>query len=305
MSTNQPILVTGATGAQGGATARALLAAGRRIRILTRNPDHPQAKAFAAAGAQVMRGDFDDAASVHAAMQGVGGVFSMQQVARPGTDDERKHGFLLVEAALKAGVSRFVHTSVSATSIHTRFPRWGTGYWFEKYWTDKWDIEEAVRNAGFSSWTVLKPAFMMDNFIPPKAAHMFPHLKQGEIATAFNAHTRLQIIAADDVGKFACAAFLDPVRLHGENIDLASEALTMHEMAVVMSRVLGKRITAVELTPEQAIAKGLFPGWVRSQEWSNEAGYTADIPGLKRYGIPLETLEQWATRHKAQFVVES
>lgn len=305
MNTNQPILVTGATGTQGGAVARALLAAGRRVRILTRNPDNPNARLLAATGVEVMRGDFSDAASVLAAMQGTAGVFSMQQVARPGTDEEREHGFLLVESARKAGVPQFVHTSVSAAGTHTKFPRWGSGYWFEKYWTDKWEIEEAVRGAGFASWTVLKPAFIMENYLPPKAAYMFPHLKQGEIATAFHASTRLQLVSADDIGKFACAAFMDPQRLHGESIDLAGDAPTMPEVAAAFSRVLGKRVVAVELTPEQAIAKGLFPGWVRSQEWSNEVSYAADIPGLKRYGIPLETLEQWAIRHKSQFVVET
>lgn len=302
LSINNPILVTGATGTQGGAVARALLAAGRSVRILTRNPDNPAALALTAAGAEVLRGDFGDAASVLAAMQGAAGVFSMQLVVA-GTDNERAHGFLLVESARKAGVTQFVHTSVSAAGTHTNFPRWGTGYWFEKYWTDKWDIEEAVRGAGFPSWTVLKPAFIMENYLPPKAAYMFPHLQQGEIATALHDNTRLQLVAADDIGKFACAAFQDPARLHGESIDLAGDAPTMPEVAAAFSRVLGKRVVAVELTPEQAIARGLFPGWVNSQEWSNEVSYAADIPGLKRYGIPLETLEQWAVRHKSQFVV--
>lgn len=300
-----PVLVTGATGTQGGSVARALLARGRRVRILTRSVNKPAAQALAAAGVEVVRGDFDDAGSVHASVRGVAGVFSMQQVAAPGTDNERKHGLLLVEAARKAGVPQFVHTSVSAAGTHTRFPRWGTGYWSEKYWTDKWEIEEAVRGAGFPSWTVLKPAFIMENFIPPKVDFMFPHLRQGKIATALRAGTRLQLVTAEDVGSFAGTAFEDKARLHGESIDLAAEALTMSEVAAVFSKVLGKRIEAVELTPEQALQAGLSSGWVRSQEWSNEVSYAADIPSLKRYGIPMSTLQAWAVRHKTEFVVGS
>lgn len=304
---NEPrplILVTGATGAQGGATARELLAHGHRVRILTRNPDNPVAQALARRGAEVMRGDFDDRASVEAAMRGANGVFSVQVVAAPGTDNERRQGFLLIEAARKAGVRQFVHTSVSAAGSHTQFPRWGTGYWFEKYWTDKWEIEEAVRGAGFPSWTVLKPAFMMENFASPKAQYMFPHLRQGEIATALNAGTRMQLVAADDVGVFARAAFENPARLHGQNIDLAAEALTMGEVAEVLGRVLGKTVSAIALTPEQAIARGLFPGWVRSQEWSNEVSYKADIPNLPRYGIPLTSFAEWVERHRAEIVID-
>ena len=304
-SAEKPILVTGATGAQGGATARALLSEGRKIRILTRDPDKPAARILSDKGAEVVKGDMDDASSVHAAMAGAGGVFSVQMPAMPGTDNERKHGFLLVEAALKANVPQFVHTSVAATGRRTSFPKWGTGYWSEKYWTDKWEIEEAVRTAGFDYWTVLKPAFMVDNFIPPKAGHMFPHLRQGQILSALHRDTKMQLIAAEDVGKFACAAFLEPARFHGENIELASEALTMDEVARVLSRVLDKKISAVSVSPDEAVEKGLFPGWVRSQEWSNLVSYGADIAGLEKYGIPLQTLESWADKHKSRFEVDA
>ena len=52
------------------------------------------------------------------------------------------------------------------------------------YWDSKEDVENTVRNAGFGTFTILKPAFMMDNFIAPKAPIMFPHLPGGEILTA-------------------------------------------------------------------------------------------------------------------------
>lgn len=114
--------VTGATGAQGGATARSTLgpAAHSSPPGTRRSPGgrHLLQRVKSSVAILMMPPRVD------AAMKGVGGVFSMQQVARPGTDDERKHGFLLVEAARKAGILQFVHTSVSATSIHTRFPRW-------------------------------------------------------------------------------------------------------------------------------------------------------------------------------------
>jgi uncharacterized protein YbjT (DUF2867 family) len=296
-------LVTGATGAQGGATARELLAAGCAVRVLTRNPEAPAARDLAARGAEVARGDLDDRESLQRVLQGAKAVFSVQLPDSAGTDAERRHGYALIEAAREAGVRHFVHTSVSEAGKHTSFPRWGTGHWWQKYWTDKWEIEEAVRHAGFELWTVLKPAFMMDNFAQPKAKFMFPHLRQGHIVTALRADTRMQLIAADDVGAFACAAIVDPARFDRRDIELAVGALTMSDVAATLSRVLGKRVEAQVMSPDEAIAAGLFPGWVRSQEWTNEVGYRADIATLTQYGVRLTPFEEWVRRHAAQILI--
>lgn len=298
------ILVTGATGMQGGATARSLLTHGHRIRILTRNLDGAAARALVTMGAEAVKGDMNDPASLEAALRGVRGVFSMQSVDGTGSDAERQHGFALVKFALRSGVQQLVHTSVAATARHTQFPRWGTRYWGEKYWTDKWDIEEAVRNAGFGSWTVLRPAFMMGNFSRPKSDFMFPHLRHGEIATALKADTRLDLVSADDIGSFARAAFENPDFFNRRNIDVAAESLTMGEVAATLSRVCGQAVTAVELTPAEALARGLFAGWVNSQEWMNAVGYQVDIGALTSYGIPLASFEQWAKRHRAEILID-
>lgn len=298
------ILVTGATGAQGGAAARELLAAGRTVRILVRNPEAPAAQSLVRAGATAIKGDLGDAASLAPAMAGVSGVFSVQIPDSDRSDSERRHGFNLVDAARKAGVRHFVHTSVCEAGAHTSFPRWEDRYWYQKYWTDKWDIEEAVRKAGFPLWTVLKPAFMMDNFAQPKANRMFPHLRQGKILTALNPDTRMQLIAASDVGRFACAAFERPQDFDHKNIDLAVEALTMAEVAATLGRVLGKTVTAQSVSPSEAIAAGLAAGWVRSQEWTNEVGYRADIAALGAYNVGLTPFAQWVEQHAEEILIE-
>ena len=299
------ILVTGATGAQGGATARALLAAGRRVRILARDPEAPAAQAFARSGAEVAKGDMNVLASLVAAMEGARGVFSVLRPDADGSDAERRHGYALVAAAQKTGVRQFVHTSVAEAGKHTQFPRWDSGYWYRKYWTDKWDTEEAVRNGGFEHWTILKPAFMMDNYAEPKASMMFPHLRQGKIITALLPETRMQLTCADDVGAFAAAAFADPARFNRKNIDLGTESLTMAEVAATLSRVLHKPVEAQSVSPEQAKAAGLFPGWVRSQEWTNEIGYRADVAALAAYGIPLTRFADWVERHAQEIVIDA
>lgn len=291
------IVVTGATGAQGGAAAKELLAAGFHVRALVRDPTSAVATALSAQGVELVTGDMDNPESLQAAMIGAQGVFSVQIPDSTGTDSERRHGANLVKAAIDAGVSHFVHTSVCEAGRHEQFPRWESGCWSQKYWTDKWDVEEMVRHAGFAHWTILKPAFMLDNFAEPKASRMFPHLREGKILTALNPSTAIQVIAADDVGKFARAAFEQPEVFNRKNIDMAAQALTMAEVAEVLTRVTGCTVVAQSVSPDEAIAAGLFPGWVRSQEWTNEVGYRADIAALKAYGIPLLSIEQWLRLH--------
>lgn len=298
-----PILVTGGTGAQGGATAKGLLAAGFSVRILTRSPDSKAAQALLKSGANVVAGDMDDPASLAKAFSGIYGVFSVQVPDSSGTDSERKQGFALVDAALAAGVKHFVHTSVCEAGKHTSFPRWDSGYWWQKYWTDKWDIEERVRHAGFSIWTVLKPAFMMDNFVLPKARHMFPHLVEGKIITALHPQTQMQLTTTDDVGRFASSAFAQPEKFNGKSIDLANDALTMDEVATLLSRVLHRNVVSESVSPQTAVAAGLHYGWVRSQEWTNEVGYRADINALADYDVPLIALEQWVKNHASEFPI--
>jgi uncharacterized protein YbjT (DUF2867 family) len=296
-------LVTGATGTQGGATARALLAAGHRVRILTRNPDAPAAKALAGLGAEVARGDMAEPAGLAAAMQGVYGVFSVQRPDADGSDSERRHGLALIEAAKTAGVRHFVHTSVCQAGTHESFPRWDEGYWAKKYWTDKWDVEQAVRSAGFEHWTILRPSFIMENFKHAKAQFLFPQLQTGEIVTPVRPDSRLQLIAGEDIGAFARAAFENPDRFGGKAIELAADDLTYPDMAKILADTQGKPVAAKTLSPEAATAAGIFPTWVRSQEWINDVRYQVDMSDAASYGVPMTDFATWAKRHAGEIVV--
>jgi uncharacterized protein YbjT (DUF2867 family) len=298
------VLVAGATGAQGGAVARALLAKGHGVRALTRNTDSAPSQTLARAGATLVRGDLDDEASLASAVAGAGGVFSVQWPDQRGADTERLQAGRLISAALKAGMSHFVQSSVSGAGTHADFPGWDQDAWDRRYWTDKWDIEQAVRAAGFAAWSVLKPAFLMDNFAEPKASRMFPRLRAGEIATVLSPGTRMPVISADDVGAFAAAAFERPEVFHAQEIELASEGLTTAEMAATLSQVVGRPVSAVTLTPEQALAAGQSPGWVRSQQWSNVAGYPARAEHVAPYGVPLTRFADWAVAHREQIHVD-
>jgi len=116
---NRLILVTGATGRQGGAVARQLVEAGFQVRAMTRNVHSQAAKALASAGIDILRGDFDDSASLRQALENISGVFAMQTPYESGTDREILHGIRLADAALQAGVSQIVYSSVASADLPT------------------------------------------------------------------------------------------------------------------------------------------------------------------------------------------
>jgi uncharacterized protein YbjT (DUF2867 family) len=306
MAENNPLfLVAGATGTQGAATTRALLDAGRRVRILTRNPGGEVAADLARRGAEVAKGDLGEPETLASALRDAYGVFSVQTPDMDGSDSVRRHGFGWVEAARRAGVQHFVHSSVCQVDQHTRFPRWGTGYWDEKYWTDRWEVEQAVRNAGFPRWTMLRPSFLMDNFTHAKAQHMFPDLRRGVIVTPVRPDAAVQLISGDDIGAFARAAFAEPSRFDRQAIEMASETLTMGEIAAVLSRTLHKAVTVDSVSPEEAVAAGQHPGWVRAQEWINDVRYSIDLADAASYGLPLTSFGDWVARHADEIVIKT
>src|ERR1035441_10478488 len=107
MST-KTILVTGATGQQGGAVTQQLLKQPSfAVRALTRDPAKPAARALAQSGAEVIRGDLTDAASMRRALEGAYGVFSVQNFMETGFDGEIRQGKALADAAKAAGVQHF------------------------------------------------------------------------------------------------------------------------------------------------------------------------------------------------------
>src|SRR5258708_8565351 len=134
------VLVLGATGRQGGATARHLLGKGWPVRILVRDPNKHGAQALRQAGAEVVRGDFEDRASLEAAMQGIYGVFSVQASV-----DEVRQGKTIADSAKTAAVQHFIYSSVQSAEDLAHVGD-----------TNKWQIEQYVTALGLPS-TILRP----------------------------------------------------------------------------------------------------------------------------------------------------
>ena len=135
MTSNRTILITGVTGNQGGAVARALEGVGFNLRGLTRKPDSEQAAALARQGVDIVKGDLDDEATLRRALAGVWGVFGVQNAGEAGVEREEAQGKRLATLARAVGVEHFVYTSVGSAHKGTGVP----------HFDNKWRIEETVR----------------------------------------------------------------------------------------------------------------------------------------------------------------
>ena len=277
MANTRIVLITGATGKQGGAVAHELAGKGFTLRAMTRKPDSDAAKALAAKGVQIVKGDLDDAASLEKALEGAWGVFGVQNTWEAGVEKEEEQGKRLAEVARAKGVQHFVYSSVGSAHRNTGIP----------HFDNKWRVEETIRGLTFPSHVIIRPVFFMENLPSPW------FLNGDKIYAAMNPTTPLQMIAVEDIGKYGALAFTDAATLKGREIDIAGDAATMPEAAATLSKALGKTIEFVEI-PIAEVRKN-SEDFALMLEWFEKVGYNADIAANeKAYGIKPTTLAAWA-----------
>jgi uncharacterized protein YbjT (DUF2867 family) len=274
------ILITGATGQQGGAVARELLAGGHSVRAMTRNPDGEQARALAEMGATVIQGDLDDAVSLERAVAGAWGAFAMQNTWEAGVEGEEEQGKRFAEVAKNGGVEHFVYSSVASAQRQTGVP----------HFDNKWRVENRIRELGFPSSTIIRPVFFMENLSSP---WFKPAIDEGKLTVGIQPDTQLQMIAVADVGKYGALAFDKHEELNGREIDLAGDAHTMPETAEILSQVTGRAI-GFEPTPIDDVRQ-FSADFAAMLEWFDRVGYDADITGVAtELGVQPQTFEAWA-----------
>jgi len=276
------VLITGATGHQGGAVARQLLSRGHKVRALTRKPQGEAAKALASSGAEVVPGDLDDVGSLEKALRGTWGVFSVQNTWEAGVEGEERQGKRLAELARKAGVSHFVYTSVGSAHRRTGIP----------HFENKARIEETVRGLGFPSYTILRPVFFMENWTSPSFK---PSLLEGKLASGIRADTPLEMIAVEDIGAYGLKAFEQHTELNRREIDIAGDEHTMPEAARILGKAMGRSVEFVQVPIEEV--RKFSADFATMLEWFDRVGYDVHIRSRSReFGIRPTSLADWAAR---------
>ncbi|MFJ4858283.1 NmrA family NAD(P)-binding protein [Streptomyces sp. NPDC088730] len=276
------VAVSGATGKQGGATARRLLAAGTPVRALVRDTTAPAALALRAAGAELARCDVDDPSGLPAALEGATGLFAVPPLAYGpgGTDAEREftRGRALADAAAAAGVGHVVFTGIASTP--DRLP---TAQGKER-------IEHHLRER-IALVTVLRPVRFMSNYLASWDIGL-DGIVNGVHRHVFPPDEPVQVIAVEDIAEFAALAFDSPDRFGGRTLELAGDAPTPAEAVAAITEATGTTVRYHQLTHDEAASLSPEIAHVRNR-WAAGARWHADIEALRVVHPGLRTLADW------------
>ena len=279
---NKIIAVTGATGQQGGAVARKLLAEGWQVRALTRDLNKPAAQELKALGAELVAGNMDNRTELDAAFKGAYGVFSVQNFWLPtvGFENEIKQGKAVADAAKAAGVQHLVYSSVG--SAHR-----GMG---QKHFESKWLIEQYIHTLNIP-YTILRPVAFMDNHNWSRA-----YILNGTFSgNGTRPDKATQIIAVEDIGVFVALAFANIKDYQGKTIELAGDELTEPQVAEMFTKVISRPVMLTAPTG----------GWGNASEeemqaaynFFNGEGYDADIAALRKLHPGLLRFEDYLLKN--------
>lgn len=273
---SKTILVTGITGRQGGAVGRELLRRGYAVRGLTRNPQSDRALALAELGVDLHRGDFDDAASLDAALAGAGGIFAVTDFWEHGYEREIMHGRNLVDAAVRNGTPFFVFSSVASADKSTSIP----------HFDSKWEIEKYLRDSGLSR-AVIRPVSFMENWSLDDES-----VRTGRLVTAGDPARRHQYISVDDIALFVADAFDAPDAWNGTALDVAADEISLAGIAAILTEITGHAVGVEQVSWREYEALAGAEMAVMSR-WFDKVGYSADIAALRERHPDLLTMEDY------------
>jgi len=273
------VLVTGATGKQGGAVARRLIERGHRVRAFTRNAESPAAKALVSLGAELAVGKLEDRAALDRALGGIDAVFSMGTPFEAGMAAETQQGVTVADAAKAAG-AYLVYTSVGSADKKTGIP----------HFDSKYAVEKHIREIGAKA-AIIAPVYFMDNAL----AFTRDQMRGGIYATPLTPGRRLAQIALADIAACAVAALENGDRFAGTRHDLAGDDVSGDEAVEILSRVTGKKFNYFQV-PMDMIRKQMGEDGAIMYEWFERVGYSFDRAALAREfpGVEWHTFEGWA-----------
>lgn len=299
MSSLKRILVTGATGKQGGALISALLSSPPAqpfdLVALTRNSKSPRAQALAQKpNVSVLEGDLDDVPSIFKkAGDPFYGVFSVQTPLKPAV--EEKQGKALVDAAIANGVEHFIYASVERGGVEksdkdpTPIP-----HFISKFNVEKHLIDLAAKREPQMKWTIIRPVAFMDNITPDFFGRVFNSIWQMN-----GTNEKLQLVSSRDIGILAAEMFKDPTQYSSQSISFATDEISPLEAAEIFKRVTGKDLPytytfvarIVKFLAHEQL--GIMFNWFKSD------GFGADPKKYITKYPQMQNLEKWLRESSA------
>ena len=316
MADKKIIAVIGATGAQGGGLASAILAdksGSLAPRAITRNVDSDKAKALAADGVEVVAADLDNPASLEKALGGAYGVYAVTNFWEHfSPEKELAQAGNIAKAARAAGVEHVIWSTLEDTREWVpldddRMPTLMNNYKVPHF-DAKGEANQLFRDAGVPT-TFLLTAFYWDNLIyfgsgPQRG-------EDGSLAITFPMDdAKLPGMAVADIGKCAFGIFKRGPEFVGKTIGIAGEHLTGTEMAAALTRALGQDIGYNAVPPEVYRGFG-FPGaedlgnmFQFKRDFNEYFCGVRDIAFARTLNPELQTFEQWLSQHKDEIPID-
>jgi uncharacterized protein YbjT (DUF2867 family) len=278
MSQKLAVVVTGATGQQGGAVVKNLLERGHEVRAVTRSTDSAKARVLANAGVTLIRTSLEDTAALTKALEGATSLFAMTTPFEGGPQAETRQGISAADAAKAAGV-HLVFNSVGSANRQTGVP----------HFDSKYEVEEHIAKIGVRA-TVLVPVYFMENLYFGKE-----QLTKGIYATPLPPRRQLAQVAVADIGAVAVRLIEDPGRFAGMRFDLGGDELTGNDVVAILSRVTDRRFTYFQV-PLDVIRQRMGEDGAKMYEWFDRVGFTFDRAALRREfpDVAFHDFESWA-----------
>src|SRR5258705_8602393 len=277
MSEKLTVVVTGATGQQGGAVVKNLLERGHEVRAVTRSTDSAKARVLANRGVTLVRASLEDTAALTKALEGATSLFAMTTPFEGGPQVETRQGISAADAAKAAGV-HLVFNSVGSANRQTGVP----------HFDSKYEVEKHIAKIGVRA-TILAPAFFMENLYYGKE-----QLAKGIYAVALPPTRTLAQIGVADIGAVAVRVIEDAARFTGKRFDLAGDELTGNDVIAILSRVTGRPFSYFQV-PLEVIRQRMGEDAIKMYEWFDRVGYAVDRAALRREfpDVTFHDFESW------------
>jgi uncharacterized protein YbjT (DUF2867 family) len=306
------IAVIGATGAQGGGLARAIVNdpnGGFAARAITRKKDSDKAKALAKMGAEVVEADLDDKASLERAFAGAYGAYCVTNFWEHfSADKEQVQARNMAEAARAAGLKHVIWSTLEDVRrwvplSDNRMPTL-QGKWKVPHFDGKGSSDHVWKDLGVPA-TLLFTSFYWDNFIyfgmGPKAG------PDGTLAIGMPMGDRkLSGIAAADIGACAYGIFKAGNEYIGKTVGIAGDHVSGTDMAAALSKALGKKVVYHAMEPAAYRALG-FPGaddlgnmFQFYRDFNDDFVAARSVEKTRKLNPKLQSFQQWLDANAKQ-----
>ena len=294
------VFVCGATGTQGGALIEKLVEHGSEIHAITRSIKSGIAQKLTSLGVALTEGDFDNEESLRKSIAGCTTLFLNLIPNHTNPTVELDQAQRVLSIAKESGVEHVIYTSILGATNTKHMPHLDPNSLLGKMLSTKEAIENEVRQANFAHWTILRPGNFMSNYLDPLVRMYQGLVETGTFTTAFSRETIIRMVDPNDIGQFAAAAAMHPVKFDRKEIEIMSETMRVEEVLRDLSAATGRDLKANFLSEEELKEQIPRNPLLGAQIALRGMPQLVKPEQVKCWGIELGTFARFLEREKAR-----